>query len=100
MVDANQGFCRVQLDDDSSKLCTFNTPLRTYSFPRFTFRISSAPEVFQRCLSQYLEGLEGVVNVIEDIMVWGLKTRTHTTTDRKSTALRGDMFQERRLQMH
>lgn len=36
-----------------------------------------APEVFQRCLAQHLEGLEGVVNIMDDILVWGDDTDQH-----------------------
>ncbi|KAL1277373.1 hypothetical protein QQF64_024046 [Cirrhinus molitorella] len=49
VVDANQGFWQIRLDEESSKLCTFNTPFGRYSFTRLPFGISSAPEVFQRC---------------------------------------------------
>ncbi|KAK0154442.1 Retrovirus-related Pol polyprotein from transposon 412 [Merluccius polli] len=48
VLDANHGFWQVQIDDESSKLCTFNTPFGRYRFLRLPFGISSAPEVFQR----------------------------------------------------
>ena len=42
-LDASQGFRQVQLDMDSSHLCTFTSPFDRY--PRLPFGISSAPEV-------------------------------------------------------
>lgn len=77
VVDANQGFWQIQLDEESSRLCTFNTPFGRYSFKRLLFVIASAPEVFQRCLAKHLDGLEGVVNTMDDILVWGDDTDQH-----------------------
>lgn len=82
-MDANQGFWHIRLDDDSSKLYTVNTPLGRYSFTKLPFGISSAPEVFRRLLSQHLEGMEGVVNVMDDILVWGEDKDSHDSRLRK-----------------
>lgn len=77
VLDANQGFWQIKLDDDSSKLCTFNTPIGRYRFLRLPFGISSAPEVFQRAVAQMIEGLDGVVNIIDDLLVWGDSKEEH-----------------------
>lgn len=69
ILDANHGFWQVQLDEESSKLCTFNTSYGRYRFLRLPFGVSSAPEVFQKCIAQRLEGLEGVVNIVDNILV-------------------------------
>lgn len=83
VVDANQGFWQIWLDDESSKLCKFNSPFGRYSFSRLPFGILSAPEASQRCLSQHLERMWGVVNVMDDIVVWE-KTKTRMTADWES----------------
>ena len=77
VLDANHGFWQIQLDEDSSKLCTFNTPFGRYRFKRLPFGVSSAPEVFQKYIAQRLEDLEGVVNVMDDILVWGENKEQH-----------------------
>lgn len=77
VLDANHGFWQVQLDDKSSKLCTFNTPFGRYRFLRLPFGITSASEVFQKCIAQRLEDLEGVVNIVDDILVWGENMEQH-----------------------
>ena len=41
-LDASSGFWQVQLDDASSRLCTFITPFGRYRFLRLPFSISSA----------------------------------------------------------
>ncbi|RXN08425.1 retrotransposon-like family member retr-1 [Labeo rohita] len=83
VLDANHGFWQVQLDEVSSKLCTFNTPFGRYPFLRLPFGIVSAPEVFQKCIAQRLEGLDGVVNIVDDILVWGEDMEQHDKRLRK-----------------
>lgn len=77
VLDANHGFWQIKLDEESSKLCTFNTPIGRYRFLRLPFGVSSASEVFQRAIAQMIEGLDGVVNVIDDILVWGETVEEH-----------------------
>ena len=48
VLDATSGYWQVKLDEASSKLCTFNTPIGRYRFTRLPFGILSAPEVFQK----------------------------------------------------
>ena len=46
-LDATSGYWQLKLDEESSKLCTFNTPFRRYRFLRVPFGIVSASEIFQ-----------------------------------------------------
>ena len=46
---------------------------------RLPFGISSAPEIFQRHMSQMLEGMEGVVCHMDDILVHGTDQTQHDT---------------------
>lgn len=77
VLDANHGFWKIKLDEESSKLCTFNTPIGRYRFLRLPFGVSSASEVFQHAIAQMIEGLDGVVNVIDDLLVWGETVEEH-----------------------
>lgn len=74
-LDASSGFYQIVLDEESSKLCTFNTPFGRHCFLRLPFGISSAPEVFHRTVQQLFDGIEGVGVFIDDVVVWG-KTKT------------------------
>ena len=47
-LDACSGYWQLQVDDESSRLLTFNTPWGRYRFTRLPFGISSAPEIYQR----------------------------------------------------
>lgn len=48
-----------------------------YKFKRLPFGISSAPEVFQKSIAHMLEGIEGVENIIGDMLVWGEDVKCH-----------------------
>jgi len=61
----------------SALLTTFITPCGRYCFNHLPFRITSAPEHFQRRMSYVLQGLEGVVCLIDDILVHGKTQEEH-----------------------
>ena len=58
-LDANSGFWQIGPCEDSAKLTTFITPFGRFYINRLPFEISSAPEHFQKRISQVLEGTEG-----------------------------------------
>ena len=70
-ADPKDGFLQIQLDEESSKLTTFQTPSGRYRYLRMSFGISPAPECFQRKLDQNLEGLNGVYKIADDILITG-----------------------------
>ena len=63
-LDANSGFWQAPLDPLSALLTAFITPFGRFYFHRLPFGISSAPEIFQRLMSQILAGLPGTVCMI------------------------------------
>lgn len=76
-LDANSGFHQVKLAKESQELTTFITPFGRYCFQRLPFGISSAPEYFQKQMAEILEGLPGVVNLMDDILVYGATKHEH-----------------------
>ena len=70
-VEAKNGFWHVELDDDSSRLTTFNSPFRRFCWRRLPFGLCSAPEEFQRRLNNALDGLTGVLTIHDDILIFG-----------------------------
>ena len=68
-LDANSGFWQIPLSPESRPLTTFITPSGWYYFNKLPFGISSAPEVFQKRTKKILDGLPGVVCMIDDILV-------------------------------
>ena len=83
-LDANSGFWQEKLAEKSQLLTTFLTPFGRYCFQRLPFGLKSAPERFQRRMLTELEGLEGVICIMDDILVHG---RTHTDHDKRLDAV-------------
>ena len=78
-LDANSGFWQIPLSPESHQLTTFITPFGRYHFNKLPFGISSAPELFQRRMSAILEGVEGVVCLIDELLVIGKDEAEHDT---------------------
>ena len=76
-LDANSGFWQIKLSERSRPLTTFITPWGRYCFNVLPFGISSGSEKFQKCMSQILEGLDGVECNIDDILVYGTTHKEH-----------------------
>ena len=76
VLDATSGFWMIELDDENSKVCTFNTPYGRYRFTHHPFGLKSAPGVFQTYMTEMLEGIlgaqpiAGVNSIVNDILVW------------------------------
>ena len=68
-LDANSGFWQILLSEISHPLTTFITPFGRYHFNKLPFGISSAPELFQRRMNTILEGLEGMVSLMDDVLI-------------------------------
>ena len=76
-LDANSGFHQIKLDEESSDLTTFITPFGRYKYNRLPYGISSAPEYFQKRMDTILEGLDGVVCHMDDILIYGIDRQEH-----------------------
>ena len=76
-LDANSGFWQIPLYQESALLTTFITPFGRYCFYRSPFGITSAPEHFQRRMSDLLSDLDGVVCMIDDVLVHGRTVEEH-----------------------
>ena len=76
-IDANSGFWQEKLAENSQLLTTFLTPFGRYCFQRLPFGLKSAPERFQKRMLNELEGLEGVICIMDDILVHGKTQKQH-----------------------
>ena len=59
-LSVSQGFWKIQLDEKSSYLCTFNTPFGRYRYLRPPFGISSVPEVYHKTVYQIFNSFDCV----------------------------------------
>ena len=76
-LDAASGFWQIPLHTESSKLTTFITPFGRFCFRRLPFGISSAPEIFQRLMTDLLQGIPGTKVIMDDILIYGKSIEEH-----------------------
>jgi hypothetical protein len=76
-LDALNGFWQIELDPESSKLCTFNTPFGRYKFLRLPYGISSAAEVFSKRFKDIFQDIDGCEPYVDDLIVWGKDKQEH-----------------------
>ena len=71
-MDALDGFTQVPLEERSSFLTTMQTPWGRYRWLRLPYGVSPAPEEFQHRMQEALDGLEGIANIADDVLCYGL----------------------------
>lgn len=76
-LDARSGFWQMPLDPESRLLTTFLTPFGRFCMNRLPFGISSAPEIFQRRMTEILHNLDGVICHMDDILIHAPDRETH-----------------------
>jgi len=77
IVDAKCGYWNVVLDEESSYLTTFNSPLGRYRFKRMPFGLKMSQDIFQTRIDQTFEGCTGVIGIADDIVVFGQNEEEH-----------------------
>jgi hypothetical protein len=75
-IDLKMGFHQVELEPESRHITTFVTHRGLYRYRRLMFGISSAPEKYQRLISDVIRG-DGVANIADDIIVFGRNETEH-----------------------
>ena len=75
-LDCSKEFWQLQLDEESSRLCTFITPEGRYRYQGLPFGKWSAPEIYHRTIHNMLEGMKNVETSMDDIVI-GELTQNH-----------------------
>ena len=70
-IDSNSSFWQASLSEESKPFTTFISPFGRFQFERLPFGISSAPEFYQKRMAETLEGIEGVICHMDDVLVHG-----------------------------
>ncbi|CAK1595187.1 unnamed protein product [Parnassius mnemosyne] len=76
-LDIKNAFHQVELHPNSRYLTTFVTSSGLYRYKRLMFGVSCAPELFQKILEKMIIKCEGVINFIDDILIWGSSGEEH-----------------------
>ena len=73
-LNANSGFWQIPLSPESALL---TTSFGRFCFHRLPFGITSAPEHFQKRMLSILSGVDGVLCMMDDILVHGKTQEVH-----------------------
>ena len=79
-LDATSGFYQIRLAEERTWLTTFNTPFGRFKFERLLFGLVSAPEIFQRAMTEMFEDIEKCEVIVDDLLVWGKSVEEHDLT--------------------
>ena len=70
-LDLSSGFHQIPMDESSSELTTFVSPLGKFRYKRMPFGLKNAPAVFQRVMEEFLEPVKKFCGVyIDDTIVY------------------------------
>lgn len=76
-LDAKHGYWSITLDEESSKLTTFNSPAGRYRFKRLPFGLNISQDAFQQHMDRILNQCEGTIGITDDIIVHGKDEEEH-----------------------
>ena len=71
VFDSTKGLFHVPLDEASKLLTAMLTPVGIYTYNVLAMGLSNATDIFESCICQILEGLNGTINVADDVLVYG-----------------------------
>ena len=70
-LDLSQAYQQLPLDEELKNYVVINTHKGLFRYTRLPFGISSAPVIFQRVIESVLQGIDGVVIYLDDILITG-----------------------------
>ena len=76
-LDLSHAYNQLPLHQDSRKFVTVNTHRGLYRYTRLPFGIASSPAIFQKTMDCILQGLEGVICYLDDLLVHGGTVQEH-----------------------
>lgn len=88
-LDLSNAYLQIELEEESKKFVTINTPKGLFQYNRLPFGISSAPAIFQRCMETLLQGCKGISVYLDDILISGATEEEHLQNLDKVLAILG-----------
>ncbi|XP_058816399.1 uncharacterized protein K02A2.6-like [Topomyia yanbarensis] len=76
-LDLAQAYLQMQVRPENQAMLTLNTHLGLYQPTRLMYGVASAPAIFQREISQILQGIPGVSVFLDDVKITGPDDETH-----------------------
>jgi len=69
VLDLSEAYLQLELDEESQKLLTISTHLGYIRPKRLMYGVASAPGIFQKMMDSILQGLDGVICYIDDVLI-------------------------------
>ena len=76
-LDAKHGYWTIKLDDESSMLTTFNSPIGRFRFRRLPFGLNVSQDAFQQAMDRILSQCPGTIGITDDVIVHGKDEEEH-----------------------
>ena len=76
-LDLSQAYHQLELDEESRYITTFSTHIGLFRYKRLNYGTNAAAEIFQYTLQTQLQGLTGVKNIADDILIYGKTRKEH-----------------------
>ena len=76
-IDFKGGYHQIEIDEESRYITVFRTPKGLMRYKRLVQGISCSSEMFQNAVEKILNGLNGVMNLIDDGFIWGSTEEEH-----------------------
>ena len=72
IFDSTKSFFHVPLDGANKKLMAMLTPIGIYILNILAMGLSNVTDIFEKCMREIVKGLNGVVNIVDDVLVFGV----------------------------
>lgn len=76
-IDLAQAYLQMTVRSEDQPILTLNTHLGLFQPTRLMYGVASAPAIFQREISQILQGIPGVSVFLDDVKITGPDDETH-----------------------
>ena len=76
-LDLRMGYHQLELHPESREIITFATYKGLYRYKHLMMGINCAPEMYQKCIQQLIQNIEGAHNILDDIIVHGASKEEH-----------------------
>ena len=76
-LDLSQACLQLLLEESSKEFVTINTHKELFRYNRLTFRVASAPAIFQRYMETLLQDCKGVTVYLDNVLVTCSSVENH-----------------------
>ena len=70
VFDSTKSFFHISIDDDSRQLTAMLMPIGIYLCNILAIGLSNATDIFETCMRGIVDGLQGVINIADDVLVY------------------------------